>query len=211
MGRRFLRKVDANLDLSFHLRSIEDLDPWNPSEWYGRTAPLEIEVGSGKGLFIANAASSTPTHDFLGIEIAGKYCRFCAARLNKLNISNAFMMHGDAQPLFERIIPDTQLAAVHIYFPDPWWKKRHHKRRIMNESFLRQVHRVLQPGGRLHFWTDVEEYYRESLDLIDQTLPYSAPLAVPESVPDHDLDYRTHFERRTRLHGQSVYRCYFEK
>ena len=75
------------------------------------------------------------------------------------------VVSGDALRVFHELIPDDSLAAVHVYFPDPWWKKRHKKRRVMRESFLRDVERTLQPGGQLHFWTDVEEYFRTTLEL----------------------------------------------
>ena len=106
---------------------------------------------------------------------------------------------------------DDCLAAVHVYFPDPWWKKRHHKRRVLTPAFLADVARTLAPGGRLHFWTDAEEYYRATLDLLAVEPRLAGPLDVPETPPEHDLDYRTHFERRTRLHGAPVYRSEFRK
>src|SRR5438270_1497114 len=101
MPRRALRKLDPALDLSFHLKTIEDLRrPFASEKIFQREAPLEVEVGSGKGLFLQSAAMSTPAHDFLGIEIAGKYARFAAARLAKLEVKNAAVVHGDAQRLF---------------------------------------------------------------------------------------------------------------
>jgi tRNA (guanine-N7-)-methyltransferase len=103
------------------------------------------------------------------------------------------------------------LAAVHVYFPDPWWKARHHKRRVMNESFLADVVRTLQPDGRLHFWTDVREYFDQSLELIAARTPLVGPLDVRERPAEHDLDFRTHFERRTRMHGEGVYGAEFVK
>lgn len=180
-------------------------------EVFGRTAPLQVEVGSGKGLFLASAAPATPDHDFLGIEIARKYAKFTASRLAKADVTNAVLVHGDAQQIFQQHLTDESINAVHIYFPDPWWKKRHHKRRIMNEIFLKQVCRVLRPGGRLHFWTDVAAYYTASLELIAERTPLSGPHNVEESPAAHDLDYRTHFERRMRQHGRPVYRCEFSK
>jgi tRNA (guanine-N7-)-methyltransferase len=100
---------------------------------------------------------------------------------------------------------------VHVYFPDPWWKARHHKRRVLNEAFLTDVVRTLEPDGKFHFWTDVREYYDATLALVASRTPLVGPLDVPEAVPQHDLDYRTHFERRTRLHEEPVYRAEFTK
>lgn len=209
MGRRALPKFDPATDLSRHFRTVEQLcaGPWDPAAWFGRTAPLEVEVGSGKGLFVQNASLGTPERDFLGIELAFRYARHTASRLAKRNIPNAVAVHGDALRLFRELIPAASLAAVHVYFPDPWWKARHHKRRVMNEGFLADVVRTLQPGGRLHFWTDVKEYYDGSLELIAQHTALAGPLEVPERPAEHDLDFRTHFERRTRLHEEPVYRA----
>jgi tRNA (guanine-N7-)-methyltransferase len=213
MGRRALPKIDPALDLSRHLRTVDELcdAPWNPAALFGRAAPLEVEVGSGKGLFLQNAAMAAPARDFFGVELAVRYARFTAARLAKRAIPNAIAVQGDCLRLFRQCLPDAALTAVHVYFPDPWWKKRHHKRRVMNDEFLADVARALQPGGRLHFWTDVEAYFQATLDLIAARTPLAGPLPVTERAAEHDLDYRTHFERRTRLHGEAVYRAEFVK
>ncbi len=210
MGRRTLPKIDPRLDYSQHLLTFEQLpQPWNTASVFGREAPLEIEVGSGKGLFLAAAAATDPEANYLGIEIAGKYARFAASRLAKRELDNARLISGDALRLFREILPGGLLRAVHVYFPDPWWKARHRKRRVLNPAFATDVARVLQLGGRLHFWTDVEEYYQTTLEMM-ATLPiWSPPQVVSERPAEHDLDYRTHFERRMRLHGKPIYRAEF--
>jgi tRNA (guanine-N7-)-methyltransferase len=213
MGRRALPKIDPTVDLSRHFRGVDELcaTPWDPAAVLGRTAPLEVEVGSGKGLFLQTASVNTPERDFLGVELAYRYAQFAAYRLAKRGIENARVAHGDALKLFREGIPADALAAVHVYFPDPWWKARHHKRRVMNEAFLADVVRTLEVGGRLHFWTDVREYFDQSLELIAAKTPLAGPLEVREQPAEHDLDFRTHFERRTRLHGEAVYRAEFVK
>ena len=212
MGRRALRKIDPNLDLSRHLLTLEQLPrPWDAAAIFGRTAPLEVEIGSGKGLFLRTAAATHPETDFLGIEIAQKYARFCAAQLVKRELSNAKVVWGDALRVFAEVLPDQTLQAVHIYFPDPWWKKRHKKRRVIRPSLLRDAERTLQPGGTLHFWTDVEEYFRQTLEMLAAETTLLGPFDVPVQPAAHDLDYRTHFERRMRLHNQPVYRAEFRK
>jgi tRNA (guanine-N7-)-methyltransferase len=213
MGRRALPKIDPTLDVSRHFRTVEELvdAPWDPAALFGRSAPLEVEVGSGKGLFLQTASIGTPEHDFLGIEVAYKYARFIAHRLAKRAIPNAVAVHGDGLRLFRERIPADSLAAVHVYFPDPWWKARHHKRRVMTEAFLADIVRTLQPGGRLHFWTDVKEYFDNTLELIAKCTPLVGPIEVPEKVAEHDLDFRTHFERRMRMNNEPVYRSEFAK
>ena len=212
MARRALRKIDPTLDLTRHLKTFDELpQPWDAARLFGREAPLEVEVGSGKGLFLQSAAAAVPEQDFLGIELSHKYARFAASRLAKRGVTNAVVVDGDAQRVFRELIPDAALAAVHIYFPDPWWKKRHHKRRLMNERFLADVARSLAPGGRLHFWTDVKEYFDATLELLARESAIAGPLEVAERPAEHDLDYRTHFERRVRLVNQPVYRSEFRK
>ena len=212
MPRRALRKVDPSLDLARWLRTFETLpQPFSAEAIFGRLTPLEVEVGSGKGLFVTAASAARPEHDYLGIEIAHKYARHAAAKLARLGRTNAVMVHGDGLRIFRELLGDASLAAVHVYFPDPWWKARHKKRRVMNEGFLKDVERTLQPGGVLHFWTDVEEYFVTTLDLIRATTRLAGPFEVAERPPEHDLDYRTHFERRMRLHGEPVYRAEFRR
>ncbi|HTU23985.1 MAG TPA: tRNA (guanosine(46)-N7)-methyltransferase TrmB, partial [Pirellulales bacterium] len=198
MGRRALKRIKADIDISAHFKLPADLPtPWNPAALFGREAPLEIEVGSGKGLFLSAAAACQPESDFLGIEISHRYARYAATRLAQRGLANARLVHGDALELFSRYVPTATLAAVHTYFPDPWWKARHKKRRVLNEVFLRDIERVLRPGGAFHFWTDVEEYFRTTLALVAEVTGLVGPFAVSEKPAEHDLDYRTHFERRT--------------
>jgi tRNA (guanine-N7-)-methyltransferase len=212
MPRRALRKIAPGLDLSRNFRMAEDLpQPWSPEALFGRAAPVEVEIGSGKGLFLRNAAAARPEADFLGIEIAQRYARFAAAGLARRGLANAVVVCGDAGALFDGYLPPGSLAAVHIYFPDPWWKRRHKRRRVVQEPFVKRLEQVLQPGGSLHFWTDVEEYYQTALKLLTEETDLEGPLPVPERPAENELDYRTHFERRTRLAGLPVYRAEFRR
>jgi tRNA (guanine-N7-)-methyltransferase len=212
MTRRVLRKIDPALDWSKYLLVPQQLpQPWDSTVVFDRPAPLELEIGSGKGLFLAQAAANKPDHNFIGIEIAERYATYSAARLARSGLTNARMIHGNAERVITECVPDGVAIAVHIYFPDPWWKNRHHKRRVMNDQFLPQVERVLQSGGSLHFWTDVEEYFLAAVERITAVTKLAGPIAVSQREAEHDLDYQTHFERRTRLHGEAVYRSEFRK
>lgn len=212
MGRRTLKKPDPSISTADRLLTIEDLpQPWNAEKLFGRNAPLEVEVGSGKGLFIRTAAVARPDVNFLGIELAEKYAQFAAAALVRHDLKNGLMLAGDGLKVFEEFLPDASVAAVHVYFPDPWWKRRHRKRRVMRESFLRDIQRTLIDDGRLHFWTDVKEYFDVSLKLIAAVTPLEGPNVVPETEAQHSMDYRTHFERRMRKSNLPVYRAEFRK
>ena len=172
---------------------------------------LEVEIGTGKGLFLAAAAPQNPGHFFVGVELARKYASYAQQKLEQLAIANAQVFCADGVAVMCQEIPPQRLAAVHVYFPDPWWKARHKKRRVLNEDMLRGIEKSLKPGGLFHFWTDVLDYYEATLELVREVTQLQGPNFVDEKVAGHDLDYLTHFERRTRLNGLPVYRCYFAK
>jgi len=208
MPRRPPKKLDPALDLSAHLIAFADLpEPLDPATLFSRAAPVELEVGSGKGLFLDTASATRADRNFLGIELAAGYARLCAARLARRAAANARIIHGDATRLVRSLLPDACLAAVHVYFPDPWWKARHRKRRVLSATFLEHAGRVLPTGGELHVWTDVEEYFLESLDCARATGLFAEPVSLETRPAEHDLDYHTHFERRTRLAGAPVWRA----
>src|SRR5690606_31671533 len=107
MGRRALRKINPQLDLSAHLFELESVaQPFSAEAFFGRSAPLEIEMGSGKGLFLQNATADRPDHDFLGLEIARKYAAFCAARLARRQMTNGKVICGDGTRFFREWLPD---------------------------------------------------------------------------------------------------------
>ncbi|MBU6221514.1 MAG: tRNA (guanosine(46)-N7)-methyltransferase TrmB [Planctomycetes bacterium] len=208
MPRRPPKKLDPALDLSAHLIALADLpEPLDPAALFSRAAPVELEVGSGKGLFLDTASATRADRNFLGIELAAGYARLCAARLARRAATNARIIHGDATRLVRSLLPDACLAAVHVYFPDPWWKARHRKRRVLSATFLEHAGRVLPADGELHVWTDVEEYFLESLDFARATGLFAEPVSIKTRPAEHDLDYHTHFERRTRLAGAPVWRA----
>jgi tRNA (guanine-N7-)-methyltransferase len=201
------------LDLSRWLRSVEQLPvEISSATLFGDAKPLEIEVGSGKGLFLATTAQSNSSHNFVGIEIIAKYAGHAAARLARAEVTNAMMICGNAEPLFSERIHAASLEAVHVYFPDPWWKKRHRHRRVLNETSIANFSRALRIGGRLHFWTDVLDYFEHTVELIAQVAPeLGVPIPEDEIEATHDLDYRTHFERRSRQNLIPVYRVRYHK
>jgi tRNA (guanine-N7-)-methyltransferase len=212
VGRRALPKLDPTIDFSEYISEVDDLEaPFCPQSLFSQTADLEIEIGSGKGLFVLNESGKVPERNFLGNEIAKKYCRFAAYRLAKNERRNAHMLRGDGLKLFRELLPSQCAVAVHVYFPDPWWKERHRRRRVIQPGFIADLQRVLIPGGVFHFWTDVEEYFDEAINLIKEHSDLRGPLAVKEAAADHDMDYRTHFERRMRKYDHDVFRSQFLK
>lgn len=207
MARRALPKLDPQLDLLPYLRTVETLDGvFSPCAHFGSDAPVEVEIGSGKGLFLTKAAQCFPERWFVGVELARSYATYIASRLAKAQVANAMIFQGDGVKFADEHLADSSVDAFHVYFPDPWWKKKHRKRRVLNERLVKAIERKLKPQGRLHFWTDVQEYFETTLELIAAETRLQGPLSVPEAQPEHDLDYRTHFERRKRLDGLPIYR-----
>ena len=212
MGRRTLSKIKPEVDLTRHFRLVAELPrPWDPAAVFGRAAPLELEIGSGKGLFLRSAAAAHPEIDYLGVEIAKRYALHAAARLAAAGVPNAVVAAGDAAIVMDQVLPEGSVAAVHVYFPDPWWKRRHKKRRVLQDTLVRQMERLLASGGTLHFWTDVEEYFQTAQGILLRETRLEGPFDVPQRPAEDAWDYRTHFERRTRLAGKPVYRCEFRK
>jgi tRNA (guanine-N7-)-methyltransferase len=185
-----------------------------PVDWaavFGNEHPVELEVGSGKGLFLANAAAAEPGHNFLGIELARKYARRAAERVARRQLGNVRVVAGDARLFLARYVPPASLRAVHVYFPDPWWKARHKKRRVFCEALVADVERGLEPGGDLWVATDVEEYFGVIRDLVAGH-PHFHEQALPEpKAPEHDLDYLTNFERKYRIEGRPIYRVHYRR
>jgi len=212
MGRRALPKIDRSIDISAHHSLLEELAcPFVAAQFFNREAPLEIEIGSGKGLFLLNASGKNPTRNYLGVETAKKYAYLTANRFAANKRSNARMISGDGIRFFAEFLSSQSVDVVHVYFPDPWWKERHRRRRVMQAAVVRDIERVLKPTGELHFWTDVEEYFETTLALLAQECSLNGPFEVAELPAENDMDYRTHFERRMRLNDHSVFRTRFTK
>jgi tRNA (guanine-N7-)-methyltransferase len=186
----------------------------DPREWVGLAPgdrPTELEIGSGKGLFLQNAASANPEHHFVGIELAAKFANKAAERLAKHGLANAIMLRGDAKRFLSQTVPDAALVRLHVYFPDPWWRNKHKKRRVLNEQTLADIQRTLIDGGQFHFWTDVLDYYEHICTQVMESTELTGPHYVPQRAVAHAMDYTTHFERRARINSQPVYRAVFIK
>jgi tRNA (guanine-N7-)-methyltransferase len=201
------------IDLRAHLIDPAPFDAPAPINWlelFGNDNPVELEIGSGKGLFLINAASSASGHNFLGVELARKYARMAAERLARRELTNAKIWRGDARLILGRLVPAASVRAVHVYFPDPWWKKRHKKRRVFTEELVAQVDRALEPGGRLRVASDVEEYFVLIQSLIAANPRFREEPVTEPNGPGHELDCLTNFERKYRLEGRPIFRAHYE-
>lgn len=196
-------------DLRPYLLEIRDRSV-GPLDWpavFGNHHPTEIEIGFGKGMFLLAAAQQHPDKNFLGIEIERALQLYVANRLAKRALTNVRLACADAREFFRDCIGAAAIAAIYAFFPDPWWKTRHRKRRLFTPEFAAACARVLAPGGALHVVSDVPEYFAE-IDRLVAAQPgwQRLPLAEPDA-PRHDMDYLTNFERKYRKEGRPICRA----
>jgi tRNA (guanine-N7-)-methyltransferase len=178
---------------------------------FTRQQPIELEVGFGKGAFLVEIGPAHPERNYLGIEIDKGLQLYVANRIAKRKWPNVKVASGDAGRLLAQHLSTDSLAAIHVYFPDPWWKKKHRRRRVFNESFALHAARVIQPGGFLYLATDVAEYYQVMLTIL-AAQPKLVPVHIgrEEQVEDPSQP-STNFEKKARREGRPVWRATFQK
>jgi len=138
-----------------------------PLDWrkvFGRSGAVEIEVGTGKGRFLLDRAAKNPDRCFVGLEYARAYLNTLALRAVKRGLKNIRVTRCEAGLFFGELVPDCSVSAFHLLYPDPWPKKRHHKRRLIQRAFLADLRRVLVPGAILNIATDHPDYFEWMLD-----------------------------------------------
>lgn len=133
---------------------------------FGRPGPVHIEVGSGKGVFLLSQAKVRPADNFLGIEWASKYYRYAVDRIGRWGLTNVRVIRTDAAVFIAEAVPDGSVDYFHVYFPDPWPKKRHHKRRFLCGANLEHLIRCLKTDGQLRIATDHAEYFEQIKQVI---------------------------------------------
>jgi tRNA (guanine-N7-)-methyltransferase len=189
-------------------RALEDLYPKygmafvphaiSSTEIFNRKAPLVLEIGSGMGETTIGIADAHPEADFIAIEVHGPGVGSLLNAIEKNQLTNVRVIRHDAVEVLEHMIPDGTLAAIHLFFPDPWPKKRHHKRRLVQPEFATLAARKLVPGGALHAATDLADYAEQ----IEQVLMKEPLLEAAKSA--FATRPVTKFESRGRRLGHPV-------
>jgi tRNA (guanine-N7-)-methyltransferase len=184
-------------------------DPVDRIAAYGRQAPLVVEIGFGMGAATAQIASANPDIDYLGIEVHEAGVGALLRRIDEAGLANLRIVRHDAVEVLERMIAPASLAAIHLFFPDPWPKKRHHKRRLVQPPFAALAASRLAPGGALHCATDWAPYAEQMLQVLsaEPALANTADGYAPRP-PGRPL---TKFEQRGQRLGHGVWDLVFAR
>jgi len=185
----------------------------DPRTWFTEPdRPFELEIGSGKGTFLVQQSKLQPETNFLGVEWAAAYAHHAADRARRHGLDNIRMLLGNAVEFITHWCPDGIVNVLHLYFSDPWPKKRHHKRRVVQDESLAQFHRVLRSGGELRIVTDHEDlwdWYEEHAERnagIFQRCQYVSP-----SSADEEEFVGTNYERKFRIEGRPFHAMTLKK
>lgn len=178
--------------------------PLNWAELFGNDHPVEMEIGTGKGTFLTGQAKARPDVNFLGLEWARWFWRYASDRLRRNHCDNARMVRAEASYFLAEFVPSATLSVLHIYFPDPWPKKRHHKRRLIQEPFVKQIDRVLIPTGRLQIVTDHADYFEQIQAVVAASALRIVEYNRPGSAAEGEF-VGTNFERKYRREGRPFY------
>jgi tRNA (guanine-N7-)-methyltransferase len=186
---------------------IEDIDTRiDFVKIFGRRGPVHIEIGSGKGTFLLKQAGTQPDDNFLGIEWARKYYRYAVDRIGRWGVKNVRIIRTDAAVFLADFIPDNSVDFFHVYFPDPWPKKRHHKRRFICPANLEHLIRCLKTGGQLRIATDHADYFEVIQELINNQKQRLEEIQfLPTAGADTGEWVGTNFERKYIKDQRPIY------
>jgi tRNA (guanine-N7-)-methyltransferase len=180
--------------------------PLASREVFGSDVPLEVELGVGKGLFLLDWAVAHPNVGLVGVERVRKYMKVAALRAARRGLVNVRLVHTTAEDLLFRCLAEGTLAAAHVYFPDPWPKKRHHKRRFFRPSNVARLADVLVPGGLLRVKTDHDAYASVIREVLADE-PRLAPVAVEAAFDGLPVtSFEVKYARESRRVHRFAYR-----
>jgi len=188
----------------FGLLAEELPKPLTARSIFAEDGPLELEVGTGKGTFLVAESQRRPDTLFLGVEYARRYWLYAADRLRRNDCVNARVVLADATSFVRDYFEDGSLAGVHVYFPDPWPKKRHHKRRLVQKGFVDLLLRKMSPGARLQVATDHAAYYQQIRDVLEHSELEPVPFGPTAAATGEEV-VGSNFERKYRQQGRDLY------
>jgi len=185
--------------------------PVNFDEVFGRHAPRVLEIGFGDGGALFEMALQHPEQDFIGIEVHRPGVGSLLLKLEQADIKNVRVFCADGVEVIARCIEAGALDRVHLFFPDPWHKKRHHKRRILSTKFIELVAQKLTPGGVFHFATDWQEYAEQAMERLEHCASLDNQVGINQYAPRPESRPETKFERRGHRLGHGVWDILMQK
>jgi len=186
-------------------------EPVDLTTLFGRDAPVVLEIGFGMGASLVSMAASNPQQNFLGIEVHSPGVGACLAAAQEAGVDNLRVMCHDAVEVLNTMIPDNSLRMVQLFFPDPWHKARHNKRRIVQVPFAELVMRKLKLGGVFHMATDWEAYAEHMLEVMSSIDGYKNQSETANWVPRPESRPLTKVEQRGQRLGHGVWDLMFER
>lgn len=183
----------------------------DPRQVFGREAVLNLEIGFGMGQSLATMAEAAPEQDFIGVEVHTAGVGALLKEIEDRNLENVRIYNIDANDVIDLCLPDASFDRVMLFFPDPWHKKRHHKRRLVQPEFVQRIRHKLRVGGIFHLATDWENYSEHMMDVMSQsegfanTMPESGFSPRPQDRP------LTKFEQRGLKRGHGVWDLLFRR
>ncbi len=181
------------------------------SSLFGNGHPVYLEIGFGNGDSLAQMAAANPENNYLGIEVHSPGVGHLLLKIEELGLSNIRILRHDAVEVLNRGIGDGALEGAFLFFPDPWHKKRHHKRRILQPAFLKQLARVIRPGGLFHAATDWENYAEHMMRVLTDSPDFENRLGTGNYSQRPDYRPLTKFEQRGQRLGHGVWDLLFTR
>ncbi|SHI10079.1 tRNA (guanosine(46)-N7)-methyltransferase TrmB [Ferrimonas marina] len=178
---------------------------------FGRSAPVVLEIGFGMGKSLVEMAAAEPDKNFVGIEVHGPGVGACLLYAEELGVTNLRVFEHDAVEVLADCIADQSLDRVQLYFPDPWHKKRHHKRRIVKEEFVAEIRNKLKLGGLFHMATDWEHYAEHMVAEMNEAPGFVNTASEGDFVPRPDFRPLTKFEARGHRLGHGVWDLIYKR
>jgi tRNA (guanine-N7-)-methyltransferase len=177
---------------------------------FGREAPLELEIGPGSASFLFDRAAACPDADFIGIEVRKPMVEQAMARRERMGLKNAVVLYANANINLKTLVSPELIRRFHVHFPDPWVKKRHWKRRIMQPQLVRDMAQLMAIGGEIYAQSDVPNLAREMYYFLEQDGCLKSKLD-PSMLVDRPLPEFTDWEKHHEEIGEPIYRMLFEK
>lgn len=210
-GRLTKRQEDA-LEKEWAEMGIDFInEPFDFAKVFNNSNPVTLEIGFGMGASLVTMASHNPQQNFLGIEVHAPGVGACLASAKEENVSNVRVMCHDAIEVLDCMVPNGSLAMVQLFFPDPWHKAKHNKRRIVQAPFAEKIRSKLAVGGVFHMATDWEPYAEHMLEVMKSVEGYKNLSPTGDYVPRPESRPETKFEKRGQRLGHGVWDLMFER